>query len=45
MRAAQILRLTRIERRVYTAKDDRCPSGPRKSADLVAAKRIARVNP
>jgi hypothetical protein len=45
MRTAETLRLTGIERRVNAAKDDRRPPFPRERADLVPAKRVARVNP
>jgi hypothetical protein len=45
VRPAETLRLRRIERRVNAAEDDRRSSSPSESADLVAAKCVARVNP
>src|ERR1051325_3149911 len=45
MGATEIVRLVWIQRGMYSAKDDRCTPGSRRSADLVPAQRIAGMNP
>ena len=45
VRAAETLRLAGIKCRVNATKDDGRPAIPRERADLVAAKRVAGVNP
>jgi hypothetical protein len=43
--APELVCFIRIQRRMYTAEDDDGSSGSRLGADLVTAKRVARVNP
>ena len=44
VRAAETVRLFRVQRGMDAAEDHRRPSGPRERADFVSAKRVAGVN-